>query len=395
MSRPARAAAALLVLAAARAGATTQGENPGVTAAQVLQIPLGARAMGMGSAFTGVADDVSTLYYNPAGLSNLGYREVSFMHLKGLEDQTLDYFAGASPLPFTGLMGLGYATLGGSILWADQGQIVYNPADSAGNILSTQNLRAGGDFVATLGYSERVASWDYEAGRESYPTDHFLGANVKFIRSTLAQSYSATAVAADAGYFAKVPDLGLAGGLSLSNMGTHMRYTDGGIADPLPLTARLGLSYAPRFLEDLRNPPGQKLVFAGDAQYLYYEHLARGYVGLEYTVYGQECLRLGYQLNNDVGGVTFGFGVGWQRFQFDYAWTASSEFTDTHRFSVSYRFGGVSRRAREAHHRPRIEDFPESGPDRQTLEQAVPQTMDAPPRRPSPEGRPLSPGWIY
>src|SRR3989338_9191436 len=31
----------------------------------------GARAPGMGDAVTGVADDISSLYYNPAGLSNL------------------------------------------------------------------------------------------------------------------------------------------------------------------------------------------------------------------------------------------------------------------------------------------------------------------------------------
>src|SRR3989338_1408380 len=31
----------------------------------------GARATGMGDAVTGVADDISSLYYNPAGLSNL------------------------------------------------------------------------------------------------------------------------------------------------------------------------------------------------------------------------------------------------------------------------------------------------------------------------------------
>lgn len=44
---------------------------------------VGARAMGMGGAFTGVADDYSAMYYNPAGLGQLKKLEVfgSFSHL--------------------------------------------------------------------------------------------------------------------------------------------------------------------------------------------------------------------------------------------------------------------------------------------------------------------------
>jgi len=43
----------------------------GTTAGQFLKIGVGARALGMGSAFSSVAGDGSSLYWNPAGISRL------------------------------------------------------------------------------------------------------------------------------------------------------------------------------------------------------------------------------------------------------------------------------------------------------------------------------------
>ena len=40
----------------------------------------GARALGMGGAFAGIANDASTLYWNPAGISGFENRQALFMH---------------------------------------------------------------------------------------------------------------------------------------------------------------------------------------------------------------------------------------------------------------------------------------------------------------------------
>lgn len=58
--------ALLLIIAAANAELVSRGENTGV----------GARAMSMGGAFTGIADDYSALYYNPAGMTQLRNSEL-------------------------------------------------------------------------------------------------------------------------------------------------------------------------------------------------------------------------------------------------------------------------------------------------------------------------------
>src|ERR1700741_1862482 len=49
-------------------------------AGEFLRIGVGARALGMGSAFAGLADDGTAAFWNPAGLATLSSREVTAMH---------------------------------------------------------------------------------------------------------------------------------------------------------------------------------------------------------------------------------------------------------------------------------------------------------------------------
>ena len=44
------------------------------------QVFVGARPMGMGETFVGIADDANTLYWNPAGLPQLQRQELTFMY---------------------------------------------------------------------------------------------------------------------------------------------------------------------------------------------------------------------------------------------------------------------------------------------------------------------------
>ena len=67
------AALSSLALAAAPAGATKY-------AAEFLKIPVGARAVGMGGAFSAVADDATSPYWNPAGMVYLPYKEGFLQH---------------------------------------------------------------------------------------------------------------------------------------------------------------------------------------------------------------------------------------------------------------------------------------------------------------------------
>lgn len=58
---------------------------------------VGARPLGMGGAFTGLADDVTATFYNPAGISALQQREVTAMHAALSFDRDYNFIAGAFP----------------------------------------------------------------------------------------------------------------------------------------------------------------------------------------------------------------------------------------------------------------------------------------------------------
>src|SRR5262249_28910008 len=153
-------ALAVLLLAPARAHAL--GESAGTTAVPMLQVPMGARAFAMGTAFTAVASDVSILHYNPAGLANLSEREATMMYLDGRQDPNLEYFAGERPLPFRGFTGSGFATVGASVLFSQNGQIDVRRTNPDGSFAGQETLNAGNDIVTQFAYAERVADTPLE-----------------------------------------------------------------------------------------------------------------------------------------------------------------------------------------------------------------------------------------
>lgn len=69
-------------------------------AGEFLRWGVGAKALGIGRAFTSIADDASALYWNPAGMASLSRQggTFMFMHLPLREGASLNYLAGAIPL---------------------------------------------------------------------------------------------------------------------------------------------------------------------------------------------------------------------------------------------------------------------------------------------------------
>ena len=71
---------------------------------------VGVRAMGMGGAFVGVADDFTAMYWNPAGLAQMQHREVqvSFLRNSRANDSVFNGTAGRSELTNTRFGSLGF-----------------------------------------------------------------------------------------------------------------------------------------------------------------------------------------------------------------------------------------------------------------------------------------------
>jgi len=94
----------------------------------------GAGPMGMAGAFTGVADDINAIYWNPAGLELLNEVEVMAMNTRlfGLKDLAYYLFSGAVPTKKLGALGLSYSQFGCAEYRENQTILSYGQSLGAG-----------------------------------------------------------------------------------------------------------------------------------------------------------------------------------------------------------------------------------------------------------------------
>ncbi|MCB2205924.1 PorV/PorQ family protein [bacterium] len=88
------AAALFMALALMASEAIAGGGNKeGTAAADPLLVPIGARGIALGAAYTAGITGVEAIYYNPAGLSGMNYGvEVMFSQMNGLDNDGISYF---------------------------------------------------------------------------------------------------------------------------------------------------------------------------------------------------------------------------------------------------------------------------------------------------------------
>ena len=291
----------------------------GTSGAQFLQIEPGARPAGMGYAFAGVADDVQAVYYNPAGLGNLTKVEAT-----GMDDQ---YFQGIN---------YSFAALSAPLLsWGNAsepknaygvlGAAVYNL--SAGNIEN----RTSAETAAPVGtFSSEDYAYALSYAYALADTGLALGASGKFIQSDLS-GYNAHGFAADLGALYKYESLSL--GAGLRNLGPA--YGFAGQADPLPLTlfAGAGWHILPQWLvaaeADLPRDNNASISFGTEYVHVFSEKFSG-------------TARAGYaKQNTDAGGLsgaTFGAGLGYANFNFDFAFVPFGDLGNAYQYSIVVKF---------------------------------------------------------
>ncbi len=174
----------------------------GTTAAQFLKIPLDARGSSMGGAFAGMAGDLGSVFWNPAGLTNLDRLEFVFINTDWLAETKLQHIGIGIPVQNYGILGVSVTQL---TMPEERVRTVSNPE-------GTGEFWEASDLSAQLSYAKKL-------------TNRFsIGGNLKFIQQKIWHA-SASTIATDLGVLFVTPFSGIRIGASLSNYGNDMKIT--------------------------------------------------------------------------------------------------------------------------------------------------------------------------
>ena len=283
--------------------------NAANSGASFLNIGTSARAISMGGAYVGVADDANAISYNPAGLAQLNRNEITAQHTEWISDVKHDFLAGAFPLR--------NSTIGISIVALTQGKLEGRDEDRN----KTDSFSAY-DIATTISYSKKM--------NEKVK----LGMNLKLIQQKI-ETEHATGVAIDIGTLYNTAIKNLTVGFSFQNLGPKMTFISEGYN--LPLTATLGAGY------NIKNA----ITVALDIKQKIYDNKTEISFGTEYTPINLLALRVGYlkSLNPedvskiaDFKGLGGGLGLRVLNFSTDYAFIPYGDLGNTHRMSFSVKF---------------------------------------------------------
>jgi len=270
----------------------------------------------MGQAFVAVANDANAIYWNPAGLNQLGGTHLTAQYDVFIETVRYNYFAGATKLGNNAALGIAAKLL----------------STGSENIVDSSGNQTGGTF------SESYMDVDLAgAYRLSYYFD--IGLTAKYISKTLAGT-SASTFAADLGVLYRTPIPHLTAGMNIQNMGPGLKFDQ--VADKLPFNVKVGFAY--KMFEDnftvaydMNFPTDNAISASAGGEYWYKDTL----VG-----------RFGYQFQgsidqNQVGiggkaGLYLGAGVKIAAFKdfigLDYAWTDTGFLGSNHHFALDFYF---------------------------------------------------------
>ncbi len=331
---------ALPVLAQDDSPGTSTITKKGTTAAQFMKLGVGSRAIALGGSFVAQADDLSALYWNPAGLTSITGGAVQLAHTRYLAGVDYNFAAFGTNLGGAGV-------LAASLIYLDSGSMEVRTAErpeGTGEEFHVRNL------ALQLSYGRAL-------------TDRFsIGGTVKFIQETIWHS-NASAMAFDIGLLFVTPYDRLRLGASMANFGPKMQMSgrdilfsqDPGLDQegnveivnaeflmeqhPLPLIFRLGLSW------DAITAPDHRITLMTDAAHPN-DNAEYVNVGAEYSFRNLIALRSGYRnLFEPDGeqGLTFGAGLYLRidrdlRLGFDYAYADFGRLEETHWLTLDLTF---------------------------------------------------------
>ncbi|MBM3307452.1 MAG: PorV/PorQ family protein [Candidatus Eisenbacteria bacterium] len=293
-------------------------------AGEFLTHGVGARALGMGSAFVAVADDATAGYWNPAGVADVEGRSVQLMHSETFGD-VVNYDTGAYAQPLGNGAAFAVTVIRLAIddipftdFETDEDRIIYDPSritwesDSESALLVTYARRS----------SDRMR----------------VGGNLKVIRKSVGD-HSCYGVGFDVGAKYDIRrDTTV--GVNLQDVTTTFLSWNTGEREHIMPTAKIGAAYS----RDVASMDG-RFVIAADADFRFENRaLADQYhvgpVSAD-THYGIEFVyreMVGVRAGLAIGQLTAGAGLALGGFAVEYAFGRHEHLDSSHRVSATYGF---------------------------------------------------------
>jgi Uncharacterised protein family (UPF0164) len=314
----------------ARAEAGFGSQRVATSMLTFLKIGVGARAVGLGEAFTPVADDATAMYWNPAGLANLAGKHVHVSHASWPAD--IDYENAIFTMPFQlieGAIGLEIASLRTTL-----------------DYTSTDEPLPNG---RTFGYSDLLVG----LGLARQFTDRFsFGGAVKYLREDLGSEVGGSVLQSwslDVGTNFQLPYHGFRVSMAWTNFGPDFQPPGGFVTHP-PGGQPSDVQYA-------SFSPASVFAFGAAIEplsrdhyrllaTLQFDHPADGQElikgGAELWIDEMVALRTGYNPRADALRFSAGFGLrgslGGRWLQADYAYTDGNDLGRIDRFSLEVQF---------------------------------------------------------
>jgi hypothetical protein len=310
-------------------------------AGEFLRIGVGARALGMGSAFAGLADDGTAAFWNPAGLATLDTHEISAMHAEQFGSIVqYDFLSYAMPMGAPGKPKQGLAvslirlgvdeipdTRGLEIIDVNgNGRFDY-PEDRLVVDESRFVFDSDNDVALLFSYAREVSR------------GFSLGGNVKLVRQWLGDSLRSSGFGLDVGAL-YVGSNGWSAGAKLSDATTTRILWNTGTNEYIAPSLRIGAAKTKAFSNRKHVITAAFDVDMGFSDEQLSSQANLGSVtfvfhpGLEYWLERKLALRTGFEGKNFAAGTGFRF----KKFGLDYAYLDHQDLDSSHRISASFAF---------------------------------------------------------
>lgn len=294
----------------------TINEYAGNSSAQFLKIVSGTRSAGMANSVTSVGGTVESVFYNPAGIAGIGCIdniELNVNYARLFEGVNYISIVEGMAMPKIGSIAVGFAGL----LYGDFPVMAQN---RSGELKISEGSIGASGFLFQFSYSREI---------KEIPSVS-IGCSAKMVIMTLGEE-SGTGIGFDIGMLSILMERRLGLGIAFQNIiATRLTVMEKGYSQPSAI--KIGSSYK---ILDINYHTG---LIAVDAVKESDDNFKIN-TGFEYGFKDSLYIRIGYQIGNDLTGLTSGAGANLitknRHIRIDYAFLPYAKLGTSHRFGLT------------------------------------------------------------